>query len=82
MGEIHKASLEGVKLEGAFKEHAPIIAFFFGFWFTLFVAFQQKDDKVKSAVLKGAIFQFLATWLCYVGWIWAIMWAIAAKKQS
>ena len=56
MGEIHKASLEGVKLEGAAKEHAPIIAFLFGFWFTLFVAFQQKDEKVKSAVLKGAIF--------------------------
>ena len=56
MGEIHKASLEGVKLEGPAKEYGPILAFFFGFWFTLFVAFQQKDEKVKSAVLKGAIF--------------------------
>ena len=82
MGEIHKASLEGVKLEGAFKEHAPIIAFLFGFWFTLFVALQQKDEKVKSAVLKGAICQFLTLPLCYAGWIWSIMWAIAAKKQS
>ena len=82
MGEIHKASLEGVKLEGAFKEHAPIIAFLFGFWFTLFVALQQKDEKVKSAVLKGAIFQFLTLPLCYAGWIWSIKWAIDAKKQS
>ena len=82
MGEIHKASLEGVKLEGAAKEHAPIIAFLVGFWFTLYVAFQQKDEKVKSAVLKGAICQWLACMLCGAGWIWSIMWALAAKKQS
>ena len=82
MGEIHKASLDGVKLEGAAKEHAPILAFLFGFWFTLYVAFQQKDEKVKSAVLKGAICQWLTTILCCIGWVWAIMWAIAAKKQS
>ena len=82
MGEIHKASLEGVKLEGAAKEHAPILAFLFGFWFVLYVALQQKDEKVKSAVIKGAICQLLTTALCYVGWVWSIMWAIAAKKQS
>jgi len=82
MGEIHKASLDGVKLEGPAKEYAPILAFLFGFWFTLFVAFTQKDDAKKSAVLKGAIFQWLATLVCGLGWIWSIMWAIAAKKQS
>ena len=82
MGEIHKASLDGLKLEGPSKEYAPILAFLFGFWFTLFVGFQQKDEKVKSAVFKVAIFQFLATWLCYAGWVWALLWAIAAKKQS
>ena len=82
MGEIHKASLEGLKLEGAAKEHGPILAFFFGFWFTLFVAFSQKDEKLKSAVLKTAICQWLTCFLCAAGWIWSIMWAIAAKKQS
>lgn len=82
MGEIHKASLEGVKLEGALKDYAPILAFFFGFWVTLFVAFQQKDEKVKSAVLKAAICQFLTGPLCFAGWIWSLMWALAAKKQS
>ena len=82
MGEIHKASLEGVNLDGAIKDYAPILAFFFGFWFTLFVAFTQKDEKVKSAVLKGAICQWLACMLCGAGWIWSIMWALAAKKQS
>ena len=82
MGEIHKASLEGVKLEGPAKEYAPILAFLFGFWFTLYVAITQKDEAKKSQVIKVAIFQFLTTSLCYAGWIWAIMWAIAAKKQS
>ena len=82
MGEIHKASLDGLKLEGAAKEHGPMLAFLFGFWFTLFVAFQQKDEKLKSAVLKCAICQWLSLPLCYAGWIWSIKWAIAAKKQS
>ncbi len=82
MGEIHKASLEGVNLDGAIKDYAPILAFFFGFWFTLFVAFTQKDEKVKSAVLKGAICQWLACMLCGAGWIWSIKWALDAKKQS
>ena len=82
MGEIHKASLEGVMLEGTTRDYAPIFAFFFGFWFTAFVGFQQKDEKVKSAVLKGALFQFLTTWLCYTGWVWAIWWALDARKQS
>ena len=82
MGEIHKASLDGVKLEGACKEHGPILAFLFSFWFVLYVALQQKDEKVKSAVMKGAICMFLTLPLCYAGWIWGIMWAIAAKKQS
>ena len=82
MGEIHKASLEGVMLEGTTRDYAPIFAFFFGFWFTAFVGLQQKDEKVKSAVFKAATFQFLALFLCYAGWVWALLWAIAAKKQS
>jgi len=82
MGEIHKASLDGVKLEGAAKEHGPILAFLFGFWFTLYVAFTQKDEAKKSAVLKVAICQWLTCFICAAGWIWSIMWAIAAKKQS
>ena len=82
MGEIHKASLDGLKLEGAAKDYAPILAFFFGPLFTLFVAFSQKDEKLKSAVLKAGIVQWIACLLCYIGWIWCIMWALAAKKQS
>ena len=82
MGEIHKASLEGVKLEGAAKEHGVIIAFLFGFWMTVFAWTQQKDEKVKSAVLKAAICQWLTTPICFIGWVWAIKWAMAAKAQS
>lgn len=82
MGEIHKASLDGLKLEGAAKEHGPILAFLFGFWFTAYIGFIQKDDKLKSAIFKAAICQWLSLFLCYAGWIWSIMWAIAAKKQS
>ena len=81
MGELHKNSLEGVKLEGKVKDFAPILAFFFGFWFTLYVAFTQKEDK-RNAILIVAVLQFLTVELCLIGWIWAIMWAIAAKKQS
>jgi hypothetical protein len=82
MGEIHKAGLDGLKLEGAAKEHGPVIAFFFGFWFTAFVAFSQKDDKLKSALIKVAVCQWLTTPFCAIGWIWALCFAIAAKKQS
>ena len=82
MGEIHKASLDGVKLEGAAKEYAPILAFLFGFWFTLFVGFTQKDEAKKSAVIKAAICQWLTTPVCIIGWIWSIKWAMEAKAQS
>ncbi len=79
MGEIHKASLDGLKLEGAAKEHAPLLAFFFHFWFPIFVAFQQKDDKLKSAIIKLAICILLTTPICAIGWIWSMKWACAAK---
>ena len=82
MGEIHKASLDGLKLEGAAKDHGPVLAFFFGPFFTFFVAFSQKDEKLKSAIIKAGVLQFLAHFLCFIGRIWCVMWAIAAKKQS
>ena len=82
MGEIHKASLDGLKLQGAFLEHALLLSIFFPFWFQIFVAFQQKDEKLKSAIIKLAVCVFLTMPLCYVGWVWAIKWAIAARDQS
>ena len=81
MGELHKASLDGLKLEGAMKNHACILAVFFPFWFTIFVAIQQKDEKLKSAIIKVA-FCFLFLPFCCIGYIWAIKWAIAARDQS
>ena len=52
MGEIHKKSLEGVKLEGCLKSYAPIVAFFFPGWFMIYMWCSQTDAAVKSAVLK------------------------------
>ena len=82
MGEIHKASLDGLKLEGPAKEHALLLGIFFPFWFQIFVAFQQKDEKLKSAIIKQAICCWLAMFLCYAGWVWSIKWAMAARDQS
>ena len=82
MGEIHKASLDGLKLEGGTKDWAYCFAILFGFWFTVYVAFQQKDEKLKSAILKCAVCQWLACHLCGFGWFWSRRWALAAKKQS
>ena len=82
MGEIHKASLDGLKLEGVFLQHALLLGIFFPFWFQIFVALQQKDEKLKGAILKQAICCLLTMPLCYVGWIWSIMWAIKARDQS
>ena len=79
MGEIHKASLDGLKLEGAAKEHALILAILFSYHVPLVVAFQQKDEKLKSALIKVAICQWLATPFCLVGYVWAIKWTLAAK---
>ena len=82
MGEIHKKSLEGVKLEGGCKEYSTILSIFFGFWFVLYVGLQQKDEGVKSAVIKVAVCQLLCGPLCCTGLIWAIYWAKQAKAQS
>ena len=82
MGEIHKASLDGLKLEGAMKEYACLLGLFFPFWFPIFVAIQQKDDKLKSAIIKVAICMLLTMPLCYVGWVWSVKWAMAARDQS
>ena len=82
MGEIHKASLEGVKLEGKCNENAFILSILFGPYFVFWVAFEQKDPAKKSAIMKAAICMWFAAKLCCVGWIWAIKWAQAAKAQS
>ncbi len=86
MGEIHKASLEGLKLCPKHGPHAPIIAFFMGFWYVLFVAFdmgsKKANEEQKSAIIKAAVCMWLTTPVCFAGWIWAIKWAMAAKAQS
>jgi hypothetical protein len=59
MGGIRKESLQGVKLEFGIKENTVLYAFFFSFWFTAYIDFQQKDEKVKSAAINAAVCQWL-----------------------
>ena len=82
MGEAHTASLNGLKLEGVHKEHACILAWFFGFWWVAYVGYTQKDETLKSAIFKVAVLQWLACMACGLGWIWTLKWACAARDQS
>ena len=82
MGGIYKASLEGLELTGNIRDYAPWFAFFWGFWFHVFVACSQNDPKLRSNILKGAVCMVLLTPFCFAGLIWNLKWACAARDQS
>jgi len=80
MGEVHKASLDGLKLDDTQKKFWWI-SLLIGGWFTIWVWFTQKDDAKKSQLLKLFIFQWLSYFLCGLGYIWVVYWAYLASKQ-
>ena len=81
MGEMHKKSLEGFKLDPQLTGLIVILAIFFPGWSTIIAGFLCKDEAKRSEVIKVGIIQWLLCCVC-VGWIWAIKWAMEAKAQS
>jgi hypothetical protein len=81
MGEIHKKSLEGFKVDPSFAKYIVIVSIFFGAWATLIAAFLCKDENKRGDILKCFLCQFLTSVIC-IGWCWAIKWAMEAKAQS
>ena len=81
MGEMHKKSLEGVKLEGQWPVYILILALIWPGISTIIAGLIQKDEAKQNEIIKVGLIQWLTAPFC-VGWIWAIKWALELKKQS
>ena len=81
MGEMHKKSLEGFKLDPQLVGIIVLLAIFFPGWSTIIAGFMCKDEAKRSEVIKVGVFQWLTAGCC-IGWCWAIKWAQEAKAQS
>jgi hypothetical protein len=81
MGELHKKSLEGFKLDPSLMGLIVILAIIFPGWSTIYAGFLCKDPAKQSEIYKVGIIQWLLTGVC-VGWCWSIKWAMDAKAQS
>jgi hypothetical protein len=81
MGEMHKKSLEGFKLDPQLTGLIVILAIFFPGWSTIIAGFLCKDEAKKSEIIKVGLCQWLTCCIC-VGWCWSIKWAMEAKAQS
>lgn len=81
MGELHKKSLEGFKLDPSLMGLIVILAIIFPGWSTIYAGFLCKDPAKQSEIYKVGIIQWLLTGVC-IGWCWSIKWAMDAKAQS
>ena len=77
----HHKKVNEIKLEGQMALIVLILAIFAPGWSTIIAGVLSKnDDQQKSAIIVG-ILQVLLTFIL-VGWIWAIISALAIKKNS
>ena len=76
----HHKRVNEIKLDSQMALIVLILAFFAPGWSTIVAGVLSKnDEQQKSAIIVGVI-QVLTCWLL-IGWIWAIMSALAIKKN-
>ena len=79
MGKLHKKSLEGIKLEGQWPLYILVMSLLLPGISTMAAAFIQDKEEKRLPILLVGICQWVLTSI-FVGWIWAIMWALEVQK--